>query len=79
MLEDLCKITNTLLEFGKTIDPKDQFPVVIPESVEWWQSHIQSVMESPQETLKRCPILLDHYTYTTSEIQVNTPMPLKII
>lgn len=32
---DLVKITNALLEFGKTIDPKELFPVVVPEAAEF--------------------------------------------
>jgi len=32
---DPVKITNKLLDFGKTIDPKELFPVVIPEAAEF--------------------------------------------
>ena len=32
---DPVKITNKLLEFGKTIDPKELFPVVVPEAAEF--------------------------------------------
>lgn len=32
---DPVKITNKLLDYGKTIDPKELFPVVIPEAAEF--------------------------------------------
>ena len=32
---DIIKITQALLEFGKTIDPKELFPTVIPEAAEF--------------------------------------------
>jgi hypothetical protein len=31
---DPVKITQKLLEFGKTIDPKELFPVFVPESAD---------------------------------------------